>query len=190
MTEQPSDNQITLEQIAQQLDSLVQSFEQHPNIQVRNQVMEMLALIDTLHRPGLQTLVTALQQQPQLFAQLLTQPAVTMLLTLYDLMPPGPAEQVVAVFEMLGPYLATLGCSIEVLDMADGVVHIALERADNDATPTKEQLVREIETALREHVEGFHAVELHEQYTRSSPAHAQSFIPLQQIKHRGRSKSV
>lgn len=73
--------------------------------------------------------------------------------------------------------------------MAEGVVHLALECSDDAGSVTKEQLVRDIEAALRQGVAGFHAVELHEPRP-AVPARAQSFIPLQQIKHRGKGKSL
>ncbi|MDQ6659530.1 MAG: hypothetical protein M3Z24_01030, partial [Chloroflexota bacterium] len=58
-------------QIAQQLDALIQAFEQHPIVQVREQVMEMLSLIDMLHRQGIGHLVEVLQsQEPTLFKRI------------------------------------------------------------------------------------------------------------------------
>src|SRR5438477_6905675 len=114
MTDQPPTDQVPheepLEQIARRLDSLIQTFEQHPIVQVREEAMEMLGLIDILHREGLQHLVESLQaQEPALLNQLVEDPAVAMLLTLYDLMPPGPCEQVEATLETLGPYIASFG---------------------------------------------------------------------------------
>ena len=189
MAEQAYDEMATLEQVAQQLDQLVQTFEQHPMVQVREQAMEMLALIDMLHRAGLQTLVTVLhQQQPQLLTQLLAHPAVALLLTLYDLLPPGPAEQVTAALETLGPYLASLGCTVEVLDVRDGIVQLSLDCSGEDAVAIKQQALRDIETTLREQVAGFQVVEVHESRARAAPTRAKSFIPLQQVK--GRSKSL
>src|SRR2546426_11792937 len=96
MTDQSPANQVPdepLDQVAQRLDSLIQAFEQHPIVQVRDQVMEMLGLIDTLHRHGLQHLVEVLQRQvPALFEQAQEDQPVRMLLILYDLMPSEQLE--------------------------------------------------------------------------------------------------
>ncbi len=97
MADQALTDQETLEQVAQRLDQLVQAFEEHPNIPLRQQVMEMLSLVDALHRQGLQRLVEVLQtQNPALLDQALQEPSVRLLLTLYELMPPESHEQVKA----------------------------------------------------------------------------------------------
>src|SRR5215470_8955725 len=132
MTDQSPADQEPLDQIAQRLDSLVQTFEQHPIIQVRDEAMEMLGLIDALHREGLRHLVAALQaQEPALLNHILEDPAVSMLLTLYDLMPPGSREQAESALESLGPYIASQGCTIELLDIRDGVAHLSLNCPSN-----------------------------------------------------------
>jgi len=179
MTDHVSDE--SLDQITQRLDALIQGFEQHPIIQVRDQVMEMLGLIDALHRLGLQHLVGVVQAQgPTPFDQLVADPAVQTLLTLYDLMPPSPREQVEFVIETLGPTLAGQGFSVEVLDVVDGAVSLHLSGARNDTEMTLKQT---IETELREHFPGFNSLEVRDE-SKAPPAPVQAgrFIPLQHIR--------
>lgn len=170
----------SLNHITLQLDSLIQAFEQHPIIQVRNQVMEMLGLIDALHRRGLQHLVEALQAQGSApFEQALADPAVQTLLTLYDLMPPEPRKQVELVLEAFGPYLAAQGASVEVLEVVDGVVSLCLSSPQSDSVMTLKQT---IEAELRESFPGFRSLELRDQGKVPAPVQAGKFIPLQHIR--------
>ncbi len=183
MTDQSPADQEPLDQVAQRLDSLVQTFEQHPIIQVRDEAVEMLGLIDALHREGLRHLIEALQaQEPALLNQILEDPAVSMLLTLYDLLPPGPREQVELALESLGPYIASHGCTIELLDIRDGIVHLSLSCPSNGNADPKQKLMYDIETALREGFPGFRSVELHEPVEVPTPVQPGKFIPLQQIR--------
>lgn len=183
MTNQSPADQEPLNQIAQRLDSLVQTFEQHPIIQVRDEAMEMLGLIDVLHREGLRHLVEALQtQEPALLNHILEDPAISMLLTLYDLMPPGPREQVESALESLGPYIASHGCSTEVLDVKGGLVHLSLSCPSNGEALAKQKLLHDIETVLRESFPGFRSVELHEPAEIPAPVEPGKFIPLQQVR--------
>jgi 3-phenylpropionate/trans-cinnamate dioxygenase ferredoxin subunit len=187
MTEQPPTDQVpdkeTLEQITRRLDSLVQTFERHPIVQVRDEANEMLSLIDALHRQGLRHLVEALLAQgPALLDQALEDPAVHILLTLYDLLPPGPREQVEMALETVGPYISSKGGSIEVLDVIDGVVHLHLSGPDNGGADSMATFMQDIEMALREGFPGFRSIEVHDRIEVSPPAHPGSFIPLQQVR--------
>jgi nitrite reductase/ring-hydroxylating ferredoxin subunit/Fe-S cluster biogenesis protein NfuA len=169
----------SFDQIVQRLDSLVQVFEQHPIVQVREEAMEMLGLIDALHRAGIQRLVEALRKQESgLLEQLLKYPSVEVLLTLYDLMPPEPFEQVEAVLEALGPYIASYGYTVEVLDVIDGVVQLCLSGSGNGVAGSTQALMHEIEKSLREGFPGFRSIEMREPVEAPRTG---SFIPLQQV---------
>ena len=172
----------SLDQVTQRLDTLIQLFEQHPIVQVRNEAMEMLGLIDAVHREGLRHLVEALKtEEPTLLDQLLEDPAIHMLLMLYDLLPATPREQVEFALENIGPYIASFGHSVELLDAVDGVVHLCLSNPGNGIAGSTQALMYEIEKALREGFPGFRSIELHEAVEAPAPARAGSFIPLQQV---------
>ncbi len=173
----------SLEQVTQRLDSLIQAFEQHPIVQVRNEAMEMLGLIDALHREGLRHLVEALKtRDPALLDQVLQNPAIHVLLMLYDLLPPTPREQVELALESLGPYIASHSYSVEVLDIIDGEVHLSLSGSDNGIAGSKQTLLYDIEMVLREGFPGFRCIEVHEQVEAPAPVRSGEFIPLQQIR--------
>ena len=169
----------TLDQITRRLDSLVQTFERHPIVQVREQAMEMLGLIDALHRAGIQRLVEVIRNQESGLLNLLLEDAsVEVLLTLYDLMPPEPIEQVERILEESGPYFASFGYAIEVLKVDDGAVHISLSGSDNGVASSTQALLHEIEKALSQDFPGFRSLEVHESVAIPQPGR---FIPLQQV---------
>jgi len=181
VTEQLPAEQESLNQVAQRLDQMIQSFEQHPIVQVRDQVMEMLGLVDTLHRAGLQRVMEIVEgQRTNLLDQMLADPAISLLLALYDLMPPEPCEQVTSALEMLGPYIASYGCSIELLDVIGGEVHLAIDCPRDDIAGAKQKLLQDIEMALRQGYSAFRSLQVHTP-DKPSPAGSSNFIPLQQI---------
>jgi nitrite reductase/ring-hydroxylating ferredoxin subunit/Fe-S cluster biogenesis protein NfuA len=170
----------SLDEITQRLDSLVQTFEQHPIVQVRQEAMEMLGLIDALHRAGVQRLVSAIASQgPAVLDEVLGDPAARVLLTLYDLMPPEPIQQVERILEESGPYFASFGYTVEALKADDGVVQISLSGSGNGVDGSKQELVREIEQALRAGFPGFRSIEMREPAPPAPPPGR--FIPLQQV---------
>jgi nitrite reductase/ring-hydroxylating ferredoxin subunit/Fe-S cluster biogenesis protein NfuA len=175
-------DQIPIDQVVQRLDSLVQVFEQHPIIQVRDEAMEMLGLIDALHREGLQRLVAALQaQEGTLLNQVLEDPVVRMLLTLYDLLPAEPREQVEAILADLGPSITSCGYTVEVLDVSDGRVHLHLDSPKQSNADILATLKQAIESALHKGFPGFASIEWHDQARAPAPVGSGSFIPLQQV---------
>ncbi len=121
-------------------------------------------------------------QEPALINHILEDPAIALLLTLYDLMPPGPCEQVESALETLGPYIASHGCSVEVLDVRGGVVHLSLSCPSNGIAGAKQKLLHDIEEVLRERFPGFRSIELHEPVEIPAPVQRGKFIPLQKAR--------
>ncbi len=158
MTENTSEESI--EQITGRLDYLVQIFEQHPDEQVRERVMELLALVDALHRQGLGRIVENLPSER--YEALLEDPAVNTLLTLYDLAPIEPSVQVEMALDTARSYLSAHGGAVEVLKVEEGVVHLRLSGSCNGCSASAVTLKRVIETALQEGFPAFQSIEVHE----------------------------
>lgn len=168
----------SLGEIALRLDVLIQYFEQHPLVQVREQAMEMLSLIDALHREGILHLADLCRSQGHV-EQMMADPAINMLLMLYGLVSPEPREQVEIALAAIGPYIATQGTSIEVLDVDDGIVQLHLSGLKVLDAETQAQITQEIELTLKESFPGFRSMIVHEQS--KVPVRAGTFIPLQKI---------
>lgn len=166
------------------LDRLIRSFEEHPREDVRAQVLEMLGLIDALHRGGVARLVEALWAgSPTVLEQALADPAVQVLLELYDLgsTEAGPLEQAEVALAQVRPYIESHGGAVEILDVVEGVVHLRLSGACQGCAGSAMTLKRGIEAALRTGFPGFQGMEVHEPTappTRTPPA---NFIPLQAV---------
>lgn len=170
--------------IALRLDSLVQSFEQHPIEQVRQDALEMLGLIDALHRDGIYRLVELLWTgSPAILEKALNDPAVNMLLELYNLVPQDlePKQQAELALEQVRPYIQSHGGAVDVLDVVGGVVHVRLSGACQGCAGSAMTLKRGIEAALREGFPGFQSIEVHEPVDVAQRKVPQNFIPLQQV---------
>jgi nitrite reductase/ring-hydroxylating ferredoxin subunit/Fe-S cluster biogenesis protein NfuA len=183
--ESPPDGQEqSLEVIAHRLDGTVRYFEEHPNQEVRERVLEMLGLVDALHREGIRRLVELLWNgSPAVLEQALNDPAVNVLLQLYEFAPGElePIEQAEMALMSVRPYIESHGGVVELLNVEDGVVHLRLSGSCQGCAGSAVTLKRGIEAALREGFPGFAGIEVHEPPQapkRSIPA---NFIPLQQV---------
>ena len=78
----------TLAEQVERLDRLVQAFEEHPHPTTREQAVELLQAVDAVHRAGLTRLARGLDELGAVGQRVLADPAVRLLLELYDLLPP------------------------------------------------------------------------------------------------------
>jgi len=173
-----------LPQIAIRLDSLIQGFEQHPIEQVREQALEMLGLVDALHREGINRMVELLWTgSPAVLEKALHDPAINMLLQLYDLAPGElePREQAEMALMHVRPYIESHGGAVDILDVVDGVVHLRLSGACQGCAGSAMTLKRGIEAALREGFPGFQGIEVHAPVDLTRRKLPSNFIPLQQV---------
>ncbi len=178
-----------LSEIAVRLDSIIQSFEQHPNEEVRQKAMEMLALVDALHRDGIYHLIELLWTgSPAVLEKALQDPAINVLLQLYDLAPgePDPVQQAEAALGQVRPYIESHGGVVEVLDAVGGVVHVRLSGACQGCAGSAMTLKRGIEAALREGFSGFERIEVHEPPELPKLKLPANFIPLQTVNATGK----
>jgi nitrite reductase/ring-hydroxylating ferredoxin subunit len=83
------DQEEPIEAVAVQLDALVRAFESHADEQVRRDVFALLEHVDALHRAGLTRLIAAVRAAGAgaALTRALADPAVRLLLELYDLLP-------------------------------------------------------------------------------------------------------
>lgn len=174
----------SLTEIALRLDNLVQDFEQHPSEQVRQQALEMLGLVDALHREGMNRIAELLWTgSPTVLEKALHDPAINMLLQLYDLAPgePEPIEQVEMALAQVRPYIESHGGAVDILDVVEGIVHLRLSGACQGCVGSAMTLKRGIEAALQEGFPGFQGIEVHEPVDLTQRKLPVNFIPLQQL---------
>jgi len=174
----------SLTDIALRLDALVQGFEQHPSEQVRQQALEMLGLVDALHREGMNRVAELLWTgSPAVLEKALRDPAINMLLQLYDLAPgePEPIEQVEMALAQVRPYIESHGGAVDILEVVEGIVHLRLSGACQGCAGSAMTLKRGIEAALQENFPGFQSIEVHEPVDMTQRKLPANFIPLQQM---------
>ena len=163
---------------------MVQGFEQHPSEQVRQQALEMLGLVDALHREGMNRVAELLWTgSPAVLEKALHDPAINMLLQLYDLAPgePEPIEQVEMALAQVRPYIESHGGAVDILEVVEGIVHLRLSGACQGCAGSAMTLKRGIEAALQENFPGFKGIEVHEPVDLIQRKLPTNFIPLQQL---------
>jgi hypothetical protein len=76
------------EALLTRLDALIADFEAHPDASVREQALELLRLVDAVHREGLGRLITMIgRRHPDVVSEAALDPVIRILLALYELEP-------------------------------------------------------------------------------------------------------
>ena len=117
------------------LDALVEQLEREGD----QRALELLQLVDAIHRPALALIVDGNRDHPVARA----------LLAMYDL---GPVDDVVLVEEALDhvrPYVESHGGRLDLLGVDDGVVRVTLSGACDGCAGSEVTLRRGVEEALR-----------------------------------------
>jgi Fe-S cluster biogenesis protein NfuA len=148
------------------LDELVSAFEQHPDPQVADGLVEVLRAVDVLHRGALQR-VGALLDAAGLREQALADPDVALLFGLYEDAPDEDEHaRAEAAVEAVRPYVEAHGGRLEVVAAENGVVSIRLLGACESCSHSPGTLRRYVEDALREALPDFARMNV------AMPAHA------------------
>ena len=131
------------------LDELVSAFEQHPDPQVVDGLVEVLRAVDVLHRGALQR-VGALLDAGGLREQALADPDVALLFGLYEDVPDDDEHaRAEAAAAAVRPYVEAHGGKLEVVAAEDGVVSIRLLGACESCSASATALRGYVEDALR-----------------------------------------
>jgi Fe-S cluster biogenesis protein NfuA/nitrite reductase/ring-hydroxylating ferredoxin subunit len=131
-----------------ELDTLVQTLESEGD----ERALHLLGLVDAIHRPALELLLRGDAEHPLAQA----------VLAMYDLAAVDPLVEAEAALDAVRPYIQSHGGDVHVLSVEHGVVHLRLSGACNGCAGSAMTLRRGVETALREQMSGFVAMEVHE----------------------------
>lgn len=159
-----SDVATSLDAVGARVGELVAQFERHPQVAVRNDVIELLHGIDSLHRAGITRLVELLvaARGEDVLEQLATDPLAGPVVELYDLLPADERTQVEDALDAVRPYIQSHGGEVEVLDVQDGSVHVRLVGSCHGCSGSAVTLRRGVEEALRAGFTGFKELVVHE----------------------------
>lgn len=128
---------------------------------LRDQALRLLQLIDLLHRVGIGRLVQHFQRAaPQAFQKTLADPAVSLLLELYELDEAGQRARVNRILVEVQPHIASHGGELRVLSVQNGVVRIQRGGACSGCPAVGQMLRQVVETALREGMPEFERLEV------------------------------
>lgn len=144
----------TLFDLLAELEEKVQALEGLPHPQVREQIFEVLQLIDRVHRPGLGAVASGLRAAG-LFDRALDDPAIRILFALYDLAPIDERTRAEIALEAVRPYIRSHGGELEVLEVADGEVRVRLAGTCSGCPASASTLEHGVRAALEEGFEGF-----------------------------------
>ncbi len=135
------------DQAIAELDTLIGTLERDGD----ERALLLLQLIDAIHRPGIE-LISAGE---------LDHPVALSLLAMYDLAPVDDQIQVEEALDEVRPYIESHGGGLELLDVADGVVHVRMSGSCHGCAASAMTLRRGVEDALRKHYDGFKEVVAH-----------------------------
>lgn len=150
-----------LDDLVAELNARIQNLEALPLPQVREEVFAVLQLTDTLHRLGVDRLAERLGQAGMI-DELLQDPAIALLFTLYNQNPHDQASLAEQALELVRPYMHSHGGEVEVLAVEEGVVHLRLQGSCKTCAASAATLKNGIEVALRHGLPGFQQLVVHE----------------------------
>lgn len=137
-----------------ELDALVATLERESD----ERALHLLELIDAIHRPALERLAAGDADDE----------AARAVLAMYGLREVDPHVLAEEGLDRVRPYIESHGGSVELLEVADGVVHVRMAGSCHGCAASAMTLKRGIEEALRESYPAFREVVAHEPEGRAS----------------------
>ncbi|MGK0619530.1 NifU family protein [Meiothermus cerbereus] len=153
--------EVSLDELVAELNARIQNLEALPFPQVREEVFAVLQITDYIHRAGVERLGERLTKAG-LLEEVLQDPAVNLLFTLYNQNPHDQASLAEQALELVRPYMQSHGGEVEVLAVEDGVVHVRLQGSCKTCAASAATLKNGIEVALRNGLPEFKGLVVHE----------------------------
>jgi Fe-S cluster biogenesis protein NfuA/nitrite reductase/ring-hydroxylating ferredoxin subunit len=136
------------DQAVAQLETLVTTLERDGD----ERALELLRLMDAIHRPALELMLSGNPDHPIAAA----------VLAMYELVPLDEHTQVEEALDEIRPYIESHGGGLELLDVDGGVVHVRLSGSCHGCAASAMTLRRGVETKLRERIPWFTEIIAHE----------------------------
>jgi len=149
-----------------ELETLVTTLERDGD----ERALMLLQLMDAIHRPALELLLSG---QPE-------SPIAAAVLAMYDLVPLDEFTQIEEALDEVRPYIESHGGGLELLDVDGGTVHVRLSGSCHGCAASAMTLRRGVEEKLRERIPWFEEIVAHEPEEDGAPQ-ASNVLPLLQI---------
>ena len=140
---QPPDSDF--EHLVKRAEELTLQFAQHPNAAVREDALELLQTIDTIHREAILRLVGLVIEtgNHDLIHRAAEDPMVGTLLQLYDVVPLPEIVRWQEVLDEVREELRGRQADVELLQVTDGMPHLRIKNGFNTTEPALRQLVND-----------------------------------------------
>ena len=142
------------QQHAEQIEQLVQRVTAIPDDDARTAALELMQALMDLHGSGLSRIVELLSESGESgrnsLAELSRDPLICGLLVLYGVHPVPVEQRVAFAIEKIQPQLRKRGGNVELLEVIDGTVRIALHASGNGCHSSPDALKPLVEQAIRE----------------------------------------
>ena len=136
------------DQAVAQLETLVGTLERDGD----ERALELLRLMDAIHRPALELMLAGTPEHPIAAA----------VLAMYELVPLDEHSQVEEALDEVRPYIESHGGGLELLDVDGGIVHVRLSGSCHGCAASAMTLRRGVEEKLRERIPWFEEIVAHE----------------------------
>ncbi|MGI9098640.1 MAG: NifU family protein [Solirubrobacteraceae bacterium] len=131
-----------------ELETLVGTLERDGD----ERALELLRLMDAIHRPALELLLAGNADHPIAAA----------VLAMYELVPLDERTQIEEALDEIRPYIESHGGGLDLLDVEGGVVHVRMSGSCHGCAASAMTLRRGVEAKLRERIPWFEDIVAHE----------------------------
>ncbi len=135
----------SFERLVERAEELTRVFEQHPNIAVREDAMELLQAVDSIHREAILRLVELIiaSGNHELIHRAAEDPRVSTLLQLYEVVPLPELVRWQELLDGVRDCLKAAMADVELLRVIDGMPQLRLKGPFTAAEPELRQIVND-----------------------------------------------
>lgn len=169
----------SLEDVAGELDSLIQILDSHPDADVQRLALRLLDRVDVLHRLGLTGIIEELREAnaTEIMQHALDRPPVRLLLQLYDLLPGEDSGPIEIALDQVRQELTANGATVALVGVTDGVPRLRLSGTDPKSIDGMREVVAAV---LREQFPALQTVRFEDHKS----ALADELLPLMVVERR------
>jgi Fe-S cluster biogenesis protein NfuA len=163
-----------------QVERLVEQVSAFPDTEMRTTALDLVQALMDLHGAGISRIVELLSESGEpgrkSLSTLANDPLVCGLLVLYGVHPVELQDRVNAAIEKARPQVHKQGGTVELLEVGDGQVRLAITSSGSGCHSSPDALKQAVEQAIREA-----APEIAEVIADGVPASSSAFLPVSMI---------
>jgi Fe-S cluster biogenesis protein NfuA/nitrite reductase/ring-hydroxylating ferredoxin subunit len=161
---------LTSDQLIARVQELTEQLEEVQDFRARAVADELVASIIQLYGDGLERIMAAVADAPEVRARFVDDGVVASLLLIHDLYPVPLEERVLQALESVRPYMESHGGNVELLGITDGVARMRLVGHCDGCPASESTLELAIKKALEETAPDLEGLEVEGVTTPERPA--------------------